>query len=411
MSDITDLDGDGWPDDVADDDPVPSGLDQSDLGIDQDDLEASPVEPVDYTDACCPTERPTSELPGAGEWAPNGNLVLATAEGSTDFGPPTLDLDGNGVPDATVVPGEDGSAYLLMDVTGDNFVDGAMLVDAQGVVLTAFAIDEQGQVVPVEGVAGSTVDEVLSGAQPDQAPADQVVPETAEEPIVDPLEPAADGQGAPGSRVVLTMGTQVIDLGPPTLDLSNDGTLDAVVVPDEQGRPAYVVAELSATGESDYVAVLDPDTGELMQEYGYHDGERVDLGQPGDMEIVPGEAPAEEVTPAPQAAPGAEEAAVTPTTGPERIVAPGAESANNPMLAMTYQMSQRQYDIASELWFQLTGGEPYPRNEQGQPYGPAMVLSMLVDRPDVSDEYDDELKSMIASINGGIAAWTQPSNG
>jgi hypothetical protein len=376
----------------------------------------SQVVPADFSGCCVPCDRPVSELPGADVWAPNGNLVLAGPDGAvTDFGPPTLDIDGDDVPDSTIVAGSDGTAYLMMDVTGDNLLDGLLVVDGDGNVLTGFEIDAVGELVAVEVPAGMNVAPLLEGA-PLAAEGDAVdspgavdgVPPAADEQVViDPIEPVEGDQGSLGGNVVLNDGTGLVDLGPPTHDFDNDGVLESVVVNDEEGRPAFVVAEITATGEADYVAVLDPATGDIVQQFGFVDGERVEMDANGNMVDAGGPQPAAE--PAAPLPDGEVAPQGTPTSGPEKIVAPGMELVTDTMSAMTYQATQKHYDIASELWWELTGGEPYPRSETGMPLGPAMVLAMLVDRPDVPQEYKQPLQEMISKINNAAAVWVAPS--
>jgi hypothetical protein len=335
-------------------------------------------EPDNQLRICCvPSDRPGSQLPGAEEWAPNGNLVLSIPDGTmADFGPPALDLDGDGMPESTLVTGADGSMYVMMDVTGDSLVDGYLMVDAHGNVLSGFELDATGQPVPVEIPEGMNV-AALVGADP-------ATPATPE-PIVPDSNETSSGLGGPAGNVVLNDGTQLIDLGPATHDFDGDGINESVIVNDETGAPAYVVSELSAAGETDAVSIIDPQTGTVIQTFGFVNGEEVSVDQGGG-----------EPTPEP-----------SPTAGPEKIVAPGSELATNPLASMTYQMTQNQYDIASQVWWDLTGGdEPYPRSATGQPLDPGMVFAMLADRPELA-AYKDDLVSMAESYLNGLNAWVR----
>lgn len=415
--DTSDFDGNGALDaidaiDAIDEIPTAAdrtGYDSGEPGAEQSPIAVGPeFSDDDRGDTCCvTTDRSSYDLPGSDEWAPQGSLVLQLPDGSvTDFGVPTLDVDGNGIPDSTVAYGDDGTGYLIMDVTGDNLADGALIVDGAGNVISGFELDANGQPVVVQVPEGMNIAELIRGTVPDG----NVDPQPAPQPArpQDTIEPASElapertevsGLGEPGGNVVLNHGGQLVDLGPATEDLDGNGVPESVLVNSPDGQTAWVVTELDATGRTDSVMVINPVTYEIVQAYIITDGVAEDATAEARGEVAPSTDPAP--------VPGSDERGqVQPTTsGPEQIVAPGAESVTNSSLAITYQSTQRMYDIASQVWFDLTGGEPYPRTDTGVPRDPGMVFAMLQDHPDVPDSYDDELSQMQQNWNNTVAVW------
>ena len=260
----SDDDGDGTEggpadntDDIHDTDDVHGGLDPAEADFGDGGLLASSggedrTDEASYFGGCCaPSDRSPGDLPGAEGWAPNGNLIVANPDGTTaDFGPPTLDLDGDGTPDSALVSGPDGAAYVVVDFSGDFVLDGVLVVDGSGDVLAGFELDADGQPTEIAVPDDASIADQLgldpSGGVP--GPATTLEPDPTPVPAPgqpDERDPVID-LGAPGKNVVLNDGGKLVDLGAPTLDLDGDGVPDAVVVNDDLGRPAYVVMEISA---------------------------------------------------------------------------------------------------------------------------------------------------------------------
>jgi len=368
--------------------------------------------------AVVPEGRATSELPGSQAWAPNGPLVLTVDGVTTNLGIPTLDFDGNGVPDSTLIQGTDGRVYLVGDVSGDGLADGMIIADESGQLVAGFDIQD-GVPTPFDVPAGMTMSQVLAqiGTAEGQGAITPIDPSTGQDPVPSGSSlPATDGEspieavastdlGSPGGHVVLDNGGTLIDLGPATEDFDNDGRLESVVIKDEQGRPTYVVSEMTTSGEIDDLYILDPATGAVVHHFtvtggavtGNDSGAAVADPPAGTSTgAVDGSAdPAETVGLAPENSPAA-------TGGPEKIIAPGGYSGDGAIQGVYYQMTQNMYDVASQVWFDLTDGEPYPRSAGGAPLNPGEVFAQLGDRPDVSAEDKDELKQMAETWNHSI---------
>ncbi|ASO23103.1 hypothetical protein FHR81_003765 [Actinoalloteichus hoggarensis] len=96
-----------------------------------------------------------------GDGAP---MIVETPHGPVEAGPPTEDLDGDGVPDTATIVGEDGTILVVSDVNGDGEADliaefradGTVVVsehtgDGEWIVTESGRIDSQGDFVPDPG--------------------------------------------------------------------------------------------------------------------------------------------------------------------------------------------------------------------------------------------------------------------
>ncbi|MBM9468657.1 hypothetical protein [Nakamurella leprariae] len=363
------------------------GTDAWTAGVDPIDLEtwSGPADD-DLVPLTVPVERPIPDLPGAAGWAPNGPLLLDVGGQLLDLGIPTLDMDGDGRPDSTLLAGTDGQLYLLCDLTGDGLTDGLVIADQQGAVLAGFDLVD-GVPVPADLPAGLQLDDLLATPAADDGPA--------------PTGPATPGrpETAEPLQVTFHTGTELVDLGPATHDFDGDGVPESVVLADADGNPAYVVSELP--DGSDGLVVLDPRTGEPVSSMVSSAGELqpgVDVfGAPSDM---PGNATGPDV-PIGTAPDGPLPAPVPtdparPTAGPEAIVAPTTADLSIPGVALVQHGVQGMYDVAAEVWWSLTGGEPYPRADDGTPFNPGQVFGMLGDREDTPPDHKDSLSDMQA---------------
>jgi hypothetical protein len=145
------------------------------------------------------------------------------------------------------------------------------------------------------------------------------------------------------------------------------------VVVDSNGNPAYVVQELRSAGRGDHIVAVDPTTMQITAEV---------VGRQGVQQS--GADPAQ---------PAAE--------GPEVIVAPGSDYSD-PAMAMVSRASQGYYDIAAEVWFELTRGQPYPRDEDGTPLDPGSVFLALTEMPGVNKATSEQLFAMADRYQGMV---------
>lgn len=112
-----------------------------------------------------------------GDTGGNGEMTVDTPDGETKVGAPTVDSDGDGTKDTTVVRGEDGSMAMYTDANGDGQADIEQKVDAQGnVVISRHTgggeweevergrINEHGEYEPSAG-SGAASDQLWGGGQ------------------------------------------------------------------------------------------------------------------------------------------------------------------------------------------------------------------------------------------------------
>ena len=312
-------------------------------------------------------------------------------EGDTiDAGSPKLDLDADGVVDSAIVVGPQGETYIVADISRDGLADGLLLVDRSGMLVAGFNIGPDGTPEPVEVPEGMSVFDLLNPtAATSDATTDRVQPAPAETEVPaaeEDLTIRLDEPGAVGERVVLELEGEVYDFGPPTHDFDNDGVLESVLVYDEAGNLTHVVSELSAAGNQDGILVLDPTTGQVTAELAVLDGQILDVNSA---------AAQEQMQPQPQA-----------TTGPEDV-APQYEESSNTSVSMAQAATKQMYDMSSEIWHELTGGQPYPRHEDGTPYTPAEVAAVLIPQTegdtkmlleDIRDKWNLSVKSAISNF-------------
>ncbi|APU17959.1 MULTISPECIES: DUF6802 family protein [Actinoalloteichus] len=107
-------------------------------------------------------------------------MIVETPSGGVEAGPPTEDLDGDGVLDTAVVTGDDGTILVVSDVDGDGEADmigefgadGRVVVsehvgDGEWIITESGRLDAEGNFVPDEGFdtdGGSGID---LGGEPD----------------------------------------------------------------------------------------------------------------------------------------------------------------------------------------------------------------------------------------------------
>jgi len=187
---------------------------------------------------------------------PAGEITVVADDGSTvPLGPPTADMDNDGVPDTAVVKADDGTTTGFTDRDGDGQADQMTRIDGQGNVTIAVVdddgkwqvevtgkIDESGTFVPDSGSPAN--DGTETGSSDASTTADADYDESAEPASAEITFTAADGQ--------------VYPLGAPTADLSGDGVPDTVLAQMPDGT-VVGYSDVDGDGQADQVTQIDPD--------------------------------------------------------------------------------------------------------------------------------------------------------
>ncbi|MTD15874.1 hypothetical protein GIS00_18220 [Nakamurella sp. YIM 132087] len=205
---------------------------------------AGTTDPVGTTDpaGAAGTDEPTAaqEYPGV---VP-GDLAVADGDEYIDAGPPTEDMDGDGVPETAVVQSDD-RIIQISDIDGDGRADEMLQVDTttnEAVILTddgsgtwtvaaQGTIGEDGDFVPADGTTGT----VQEAGTSDPADSPEIV--------------FTDASG------------EQTDLGVPDQDLDGDGVPESVLAQAEDGS-YLIVSDVDADGGPDQIIQIDPDSGD-----------------------------------------------------------------------------------------------------------------------------------------------------
>lgn len=186
-----------------------------------------------------------------------GTITVVDDHGQTvEVGPATVDMDNNGTPDTAVVKGDDGSTIGYTDRNGDGEADQITRITADREVTILVSdgnggwdvaahghLDDNG--VLVEDGAGSSDS---AGAGADGASDNLTAADAA----------AGADQAAPAEISYTDANGQSYQLGAPTADFDNDGTLDTVVTTLDNGT-VVGYSDTDGDGLTDQVTQIDPD--------------------------------------------------------------------------------------------------------------------------------------------------------
>lgn len=262
-------------------------------------------------------------------------------------GPATLDADGDGRLDTAIVTTDDGEAFAAYDADGDGLAEQVAEFDpTTGAILSAQVQDASG--AWTELAAEETVFVT------------EAAPANTDQPTSDPVP---DGQ-APMIMIDADGDQQGdIEAGRATVDVDQDGTLDAAVT--VEGDATYLSYDSDGDGLADEVGKFDTATGELLDLREQNDAGQwvaapgVESDQP---DAAPVEVPAEFRTDPP------------PTDSPAYF---------------TWQAGENIKTTAAELWSMAHPGVPWPADDAGQAYHPYVVLGILANDESVDSQISD----------------------
>ena len=132
---VSDVDGDGTPDQLIEIDPESGHVvwAQPDAGGNWVQVHTGHVDPdgnLVVDQAAQPIQDPAGD-----------RVAVAVDGGSFDAGRATIDADGDGVPDTVAVDGPQGSTLYYQDADGDGVADRAWTSDSTGRVVAEYTLD------------------------------------------------------------------------------------------------------------------------------------------------------------------------------------------------------------------------------------------------------------------------------
>jgi len=211
---------------------------------------------VDETGGSEPTVTSNEEL----------SVTVDGTEYSTEM---NVDLDQDGVTDASVVNNADGTKSIYADTDGDKVADEYAEISETGEIVAEARFDQaSGEWVAVD---------------PSLPPGDEPGGDPAPAPEPTPTDTSTAGGGV--MKAELPSGE--VEVGAPTLDTNSDGVNDTAVSEDQDGN-TYYFTDVNNDGEADYVVVVGPDGSTQALEH-QGDGQ---WKQVEGVESAPGGAPA-----------------------------------------------------------------------------------------------------------------------